>query len=68
MLELAIATETVHDVENWKEPAVGIRSKDTQETLSWHHALASSMVMPLWLGSSLRPEHAISEDWVKEPW
>jgi hypothetical protein len=51
----------VHDVENWKEPAVGIRSKDTQETLSWHHALASSMVMPLWLGSSLRPEHAISE-------
>jgi hypothetical protein len=51
----------VHDVENWKEPAVGIRSKDTQEALSWHHALASSMVMPFWLGSSLRPEHPISE-------
>ena len=40
---------------------MGIRSKDTQETLSWHHALASSMVMPLWLGSSLRPEQAKPE-------
>jgi hypothetical protein len=54
-----------HDVENWKLPEVGLCSKDTQVDSLSQYALAVSMLMPLWLGSSLRPEHAMSAFWVQ---
>jgi hypothetical protein len=55
----------VHDVENKKKPAgpserFGIRSKDTQVGLPWHHVLATAMVMSVCSPSSLRLEHAVS--------
>jgi hypothetical protein len=57
----SLATEGVHDVENWNLPeVVWLCSKDTQVDSLSQYALAVSMVMPVWLGSSFRPEHAMS--------